>query len=394
MIDSLSLSCGNMIRVISLVLLLAVSSNVSMAALVNGSFEEPDVGWSFVNLNRVSSASGYLPSDGSWMVVLPPYLQGGYYQGTMKQTFTVDSTAFYLLQVDLQSIDGGAGMSVGVTGASGATITFSSLFWPGVGAWPTTSVALGELEVGKTYELSLNARSFNITGDCNPPPCPTCPPGPCSPPQYGGSVWIDNVRLVAGANLAPVASDVAVQGVTASLMNWTPVAVDSDYGPKQLSCRLGTPPTNGTATVVSNCASGTYQSNPGFIGIDSFTYIANDGITDSNPATVTVAVIDEGVFPPCLKQYPVSQFSQTGKQGSLSITFTGNIVSYTNKAVKVCPGTTLKYQTSSTQGPVVCKVKNNTTPGSGSLKINDNLKCTDKPSGKDKIYFKLKSGVK
>jgi hypothetical protein len=62
--------------------------------------------------------------------------------------------------------------------------------------------------------------------------------------------------------------------------------------------------------------------------------------------------------------------------------------------VKLCPGTTLKYQTSSTQGPVVRKVKNNTTRNSGSLKINDHLKCTDKPAGKDKVGFKVKSGVR
>jgi uncharacterized Zn-binding protein involved in type VI secretion len=78
----------------------------------------------------------------------------------------------------------------------------------------------------------------------------------------------------------------------------------------------------------------------------------------------------------------------------LSITFTGNITTHTNKVVKVCPGTTLKYQTSSTKGPVVCQVKNNTTRGSGSLKINDHIKCTDKPAGKDKVHFKVKSGVK
>jgi uncharacterized Zn-binding protein involved in type VI secretion len=62
--------------------------------------------------------------------------------------------------------------------------------------------------------------------------------------------------------------------------------------------------------------------------------------------------------------------------------------------VKVCPGTTLDYQSTSTQGPVICKIKNSTTRGSGSLKINDHLKCTDKPAGKDKVHFKVKSGVK
>jgi alpha-tubulin suppressor-like RCC1 family protein len=189
----------------------------------------------------------------------------------------------------------------------------------------------------------------------------------------------------------PVASDVNATAVTGASIGWTPIVSDLDGDP--LSCRLGTPPTNGTATVSSNCASGTYQSNPGFIGTDSFTYIANDGQNDSNPGTVTVAVFERSADQICVQNNPVSQFTQTGKDGTLTISFTGNITAHTNKAVKVCPGTTLKYQTSSTKGSVVCQVKNNTTRGSGNLKINDHIKCTDKPAGKDKVHFKVKSGV-
>ncbi len=196
---------------------------------------------------------------------------------------------------------------------------------------------------------------------------------------------------VFGVGKPPVASDVNLTVVSGQSATWTPKATDPDGDP--VICRLGTPPANGSATVGANCASGSYQSNPGFIGTDIFSYIANDGQVDSNPGLVTVAVTEPQGDPSCLKQYPVSQFSQTGKDGTLTIGFTGNITSHTNKEVKVCPGTTLKYQTSSTKGQVVCKVKNNTTRGSGVLKINDHIKCTDKPAGKDKIHFKVKSGV-
>ena len=95
-----------------------------------------------------------------------------------------------------------------------------------------------------------------------------------------------------------------------------------------------------------------------------------------------------------MNQYPVSQFSQTGKQGTLSLSFSGNIVSHTNKTVNICPGTALSFQAQSSVGSVVCKIKNNVTTGSGTLKIRDHLKCTDKPAGKDKVGFKVKSGVK
>ena len=94
------------------------------------------------------------------------------------------------------------------------------------------------------------------------------------------------VRVIIG-NL-PVASDLNTTAVTGASTNWTPIVSDPDGYP--ITCRLGMSPTNGTATIASNCSSGTYQSNPGFIGTDTFTYLANDGQYDSNPGTVTVAV--------------------------------------------------------------------------------------------------------
>ena len=145
--------------------------------------------------------------------------------------------------------------------------------------------------------------------------------------------------------------------------------------------------------MASNCSSGTYQSNPGFVGTDTFTYIANDGRLDSAPGIVTVAVVEPQTVDACVTKYPLTQFSQTGKNGTLTITFTGNIVSYTNKVVKICTGTTLNYTAVSTKGVVMCKVKNNTTRVTGKLRINDHVKCTDKPVGNDKVYFKVKSGV-
>lgn len=191
--------------------------------------------------------------------------------------------------------------------------------------------------------------------------------------------------------MTPVSKDVGINAVTGQTVTWQPAV--SDPNGDLLSCRLGTPPQNGTVTVASNCSSGTYQSTPGFVGVDSFTYIANDGRLDSLPGTVTVAVEEPAPSDPCLAKYPVSQFSQTGKNGTLTVTFNGNIVSHTNKVVKVCPGTALSYKAASTKGAVDCKIKNNFTRGAGNLRINDNLKCTDKPVGSDKVHFKIKSGV-
>lgn len=95
----------------------------------------------------------------------------------------------------------------------------------------------------------------------------------------------------------------------------------------------------------------------------------------------------------CTDKYPIKKITQTGRQGTLGMTLTGNIVSYTKNEVTICLSTRLNYQAASTQGPVVCKRKNSTTSVTGTLRINDHLKCTDKPLGKDKVHIKVKSAM-
>jgi hypothetical protein len=211
-------------------------------------------------------------------------------------------------------------------------------------------------------------------------------------------------------NVRPVTKDVTLQYISGLDGRWPVYASDLNGDP--LTCRIGTPPAVGTATVEANCAIGSYSSPLGFVGIDSFTYIANDGQLDSLPGTVTLYAIEPDPTPSvtlnpsitpsftpsptplsCTEMYPVRQITQTGREGTLSVTLTGNIMSYTNKVVSICLSTPLSYQATSNQGPAVCKRKNNTTSGSGTLRINDHLKCTDKPSGKDKVQFKVKSGI-
>ena len=51
-----------------------------------------------------------------------------------------------------------------------------------------------------------------------------------------------------------------------------------------------TNPTNGTLTLSQTTV--TYSPDSGFIGIDSFTCIANDGNNNSNIATITITVVD------------------------------------------------------------------------------------------------------
>ncbi len=68
------------------------------------------------------------------------------------------------------------------------------------------------------------------------------------------------------------------------------VATDADGQPLEL--RLVSPPSHGLAGVDGTTA--TYVPDPGFVGTDTFTYAAWDGMADSNLGTVTVTVTGTG----------------------------------------------------------------------------------------------------
>lgn len=98
-----------------------------------------------------------------------------------------------------------------------------------------------------------------------------------------------------GANTAPVADNVATNGDEDTVIAWVPSVSDADSD--ALSCSIVTTPANGSATVASDCTTGSYTPNPDFNGTDSFTYQASDGsATDNGTVSVTVnAVADAPV---------------------------------------------------------------------------------------------------
>jgi hypothetical protein len=67
---------------------------------------------------------------------------------------------------------------------------------------------------------------------------------------------------------------------------------DADADGDSLTAVLDAGPTSGTLSLASD-GSFTYTPDSGFIGQDSFTYVANDGTTDSNVATVKIQVTSE-----------------------------------------------------------------------------------------------------
>jgi hypothetical protein len=64
---------------------------------------------------------------------------------------------------------------------------------------------------------------------------------------------------------------------------------DLDQDSDQLTARVDTGPSNGTLDLHPD-GTFTYTPNTHFVGTDSFTYVANDGPTDSDPGTVVISV--------------------------------------------------------------------------------------------------------
>ena len=74
------------------------------------------------------------------------------------------------------------------------------------------------------------------------------------------------------------------------------LANDSDPDGDVLNAVLENDVQNGTLALNAD-GSFDYTPNSGFDGVDEFTYVANDGTADSNPATVTIVVGNGGVDP-------------------------------------------------------------------------------------------------
>ncbi|MBT8143377.1 MAG: tandem-95 repeat protein, partial [Gammaproteobacteria bacterium] len=93
-------------------------------------------------------------------------------------------------------------------------------------------------------------------------------------------------------NRAPVAHDDAETTNYQTAVTIDVLTNDTDADGDALSVASVTQGTSGTVT--NNGSSVTYTPNTGFSGMDTFTYVANDGSEDSNAATVTVTVLGPG----------------------------------------------------------------------------------------------------
>lgn len=91
----------------------------------------------------------------------------------------------------------------------------------------------------------------------------------------------DNYTLLAGATLS-----VPAPGVLAN---------DTDAQGSSLTAVLVSGPANGALNLANN-GGFTYTPGTGFSGSDTFTYMANDGLSNSSPVTVTLSVLSAGIL--------------------------------------------------------------------------------------------------
>ncbi|MFC1727572.1 tandem-95 repeat protein [Patescibacteria group bacterium] len=89
-------------------------------------------------------------------------------------------------------------------------------------------------------------------------------------------------------NVAPIAQDESISTQEDTFEVITLVATDSDIPANTLTYSIVDNPSNGNVSLDGNEA--TYTPDPNYNGLDSFTYKVNDGVLDSNVATISITV--------------------------------------------------------------------------------------------------------
>jgi len=181
---------------------------------------------------------------------------------TVPQGYTVEKIEFTMSEA-VTVVTGTevtlAGVPYGAITANGALINVTP--YPGNTVANLIGTFIFEVPEGKIFDISGN------------------PLGTLS-----ATLIVTNVAPVAGDDTFTLAEDdiltVAARGV---LIN------DTDYDPAILTAVKVTDPANGTL-VLNADGSFTYTPVANFNGTDTFTYKANDGLADSNTATVAITV--------------------------------------------------------------------------------------------------------
>ena len=142
---------------------------------------------------------------------------------------------------------------------------------------------------GTSSGTTLNSEKYTFAGTSARYVRITVTASPQTSNQYGSMTELDIFGSSSSSNSPPVANDQAVTTDKNTAKSITLTATDPNNDPLNLY-------SNTTITWHNisrySAPSRTYTPATGYIGPDSFTFKANDGIADSNTATVSITVQD------------------------------------------------------------------------------------------------------
>ena len=110
--------------------------------------------------------------------------------------------------------------------------------------------------------------------------------------QYNSAIGWQTAIVALKPSLGPVAQSQAVTTSQNTPVGITLTATSPQGFPLTYTVLSG--PTQGTLS--GSAPNLTYTPNPGYIGSDAFTFVANDGTTNSNTATVSITVRGAGTI--------------------------------------------------------------------------------------------------
>jgi hypothetical protein len=244
------------------------------------------------------------------------------------------------------------GFDIGQDGTPFAVLTDSDT---GVTSLYTIDLTTGEAtQVGEVNNGAEIIRGFALAPDDLPPIA--------APDTY---------QVAAGGSLT-----VAPRGV---LNN----DIDPDGPDADLTAELIANPTSGVLTFNPN-GSFTYTPNPGFIGVDSFSYVANDGTSDSTVTAVTLNVVPAFT----INDKAVSE----GNSGTQVLTFTVSL-----SAPAPAGGATVQFNTqNNTAGEGDYGVKTGSlafAAGETSKTIDITIKGDTKVESDETFFVRLKNAT-
>lgn len=247
----------------------------SEGALTNGSFESDYLGWVTSGNQGIYSPPLYRATHGNKLVAFNA--GNSTPNAVLSQTFTTVVGEAVSIEFDAGVIAynrSSQTLQVTVTGAGDLVSKTITLTGQGAGSniWASQSFAF----VADATRTTLTFRDLSTT-------------------TTAIDLLLDHIRItpvVSGSNTPPVAvadSYTVIQDTALVIPAGGLLSNDSDADSNTLSAVIEIGPGKGSITPIIN-GGFTYIPMIGFVGVDTFTYHANDGTENSNTATVVIQV--------------------------------------------------------------------------------------------------------